>query len=102
MLWSGLHRLAVIPFGGVTVITAYPLIPWFAVMALGFCFCFGSIMKNEPAARQQITLRLGLATTAAFIGLRWLNIYGDLFAVDVRRTFFSCGPTNTRRRCTIC
>ncbi len=77
VLWSGLHRLAVIPLGGVTVITAHPLIPWFAVMALGFCFCFGSILKNEPAARQQITLRLGLATTAAFIGLRWLNIYGD-------------------------
>jgi uncharacterized membrane protein len=75
VLWSVLHRLAVIPFGGVTVITAYPLIPWFAVMALGFCF--GSILKNEPAARQRITLRLGLATTAAFVGLRWLNVYGD-------------------------
>lgn len=75
VLWNVLHRLAAFPLGGLTVITAYPLIPWFAVMALGFCF--GTILKNEPAVRQRITLRLGLATTAAFVALRLLNLYGD-------------------------
>ena len=75
VLWIVLHRLAVFPLGDITVISAYPLIPWFAVMALGFCF--GSILKNEPAVRRRIALQLGLATTAAFVGLRLLNCYGD-------------------------
>ena len=35
--WILLHQLGVIQFAGLVIISPYPLVPWFAVMALGFC-----------------------------------------------------------------
>jgi uncharacterized membrane protein len=53
----------------------YPLIPWVGVMAAGYAF--GALVRRPPHERRRILLRLGLALTAAFIALRWLNLYGD-------------------------
>lgn len=53
----------------------YPLIPWVGVMAAGYAF--GALVRRPPDERRRILLRLGLALTAAFVGLRWLNVYGD-------------------------
>jgi uncharacterized membrane protein len=50
-------------------VVGYPLIPWIAVMALGYCFGF----VRTPA----LTLRLGLGMTAGFVLLRLANVYGD-------------------------
>jgi hypothetical protein len=61
--------------GGVAVIVGYPLIPWFAVMAAGFCF--GQVMNLDPPRRQRIIWRLGFGMTIAFLLLRGINIYGD-------------------------
>src|ERR1044072_3587307 len=36
-LWTVLHRQGALRLDGVVVIVAYPLIPWIAVMASGFC-----------------------------------------------------------------
>lgn len=54
---------------------AYPLIPWFAVMALGYCF--GKVYQLEAAARKKLLIQIGLATIAAYFFIRGINIYGD-------------------------
>jgi uncharacterized membrane protein len=75
-LWTVLHRQGVMYTGPPLVILAYPLIPWFAVMAAGFCF--GRIMLLAPEDRRRWMVRLGLAMIAAFCVLRGMNVYGDL------------------------
>lgn len=53
----------------------YPLIPWFAVMAAGYCF--GHVMRLEPKRRQHLLRRSGFTLIGLFILLRAANIYGD-------------------------
>jgi len=57
------------------VILGYPLIPWFAVMSLGFAM--GGIFTWEPARRRRFLLQAGIGATVAFIVLRLINFYGD-------------------------
>ena len=40
-------------------------------------FRLGQVYGWDPARRRAFLLRLGLALSAAFIVLRWINIYGD-------------------------
>jgi uncharacterized membrane protein len=74
-LWSIMHQPGAFFIAGAMVIVAYPLIPWAAVMAGGFCF--GRIFLLDQASRKRILLRTGLACILAFILLRGLNLYGD-------------------------
>jgi uncharacterized membrane protein len=70
-LWNVLHQPGAIPISGAVVITGYPVLPWIAVMAAGFCFGRFLLADNRRL------LRIGIALTLAFVILRWLNIYGD-------------------------
>ena len=72
-----LHQVGPFNLGGVTVVVSYPLVPWFAVMALGFCF--GQLFTLDADVRRRWMIRIGLATTAAFIAVRAINVYGDPF-----------------------
>lgn len=74
-LWDIVHKQAVFRLYDVTFIVAYPLVPWFAVMAAGYCF--GQVYRWEPARRQRFLMRLGIALTLAFVVLRAVNVYGD-------------------------
>jgi uncharacterized membrane protein len=74
-LWSLLHQPGPIPLERITLIVAYPLIPWIAVMAAGYCF--GPVMSWDPATRQAWMVRTGLGMIVAFLALRAVNIYGD-------------------------
>ncbi len=76
-LWLVLHQQGWIPTGpgrfGVAVV--YPLIPWFAVMGLGYLM--GPLFLMERNARRRALTYLGLGLIALFILLRALNVYGD-------------------------
>jgi uncharacterized membrane protein len=74
-LWDVLHQNGAFGVVGIIVVVGYPLIPWFAVMAAGFCF--GSVMNLSPKRRQRIMLQLGSAMVIAFLVLRAINKYGD-------------------------
>src|SRR5215467_5163769 len=74
-VWDILHQQAAFPFHGALVVVAYPLMPWFAVMAVGFCL--GHVLAWDAARRRQFLLGLGLGLTAAFGVLRLWNHYGD-------------------------
>jgi uncharacterized membrane protein len=74
-VWNLLHQPGVFSFAGNTVLVTYPLIPWVAVMAAGFCFA--QAFRWEPAARQRIMTRIGMALIVAFVVIRAVNLYGD-------------------------
>ncbi len=57
------------------VFVAYPLIPWVGVTAVGYGL--GEIYRWPPGRRQALLLRLGMFCIAAFVVLRWINVYGD-------------------------
>jgi uncharacterized membrane protein len=57
------------------VFVAYPLIPWVGVTAIGYGL--GQIYAWEPARARAFLGRLGWSLVAAFVLLRWLNVYGD-------------------------
>lgn len=74
-VWNMLHQPGVFSVAGIQVLVAYPLIPWIAVMAAGYCF--GEVFMLEPARRQRIVLRTGLALMIGFVILRAMDRYGD-------------------------
>jgi len=74
-LWNLVHQSGAFRVAGKVVIVGYPLVPWVAVMTLGFCA--GRIFLEEPAIRQRRLMAIGVALTAAFLALRALNVYGD-------------------------
>jgi uncharacterized membrane protein len=78
-LWTVLHAGGPIP--GAPVFVIYPLLPWIGVMALGYGM---TPLFEERPDRDQRFLVLGVASVAAFVLLRALNLYGDPAAWDMR------------------
>jgi uncharacterized membrane protein len=75
-LWTILHSPNVIlNHAGHVVFVGYPLIPWVGVTAAGYGL--GQIYSWPSARRKAFLLRLGIASTAAFLILRAINFYGD-------------------------
>lgn len=57
------------------VFVAYPIIPWVAIMLLGFS-C-GRIFEQGDEKQKSILLKIGIGSLALFFVLRFANIYGD-------------------------
>jgi uncharacterized membrane protein len=79
MIWSMLHERR--PFeivNGHTLNFAYSLLPWIAVMSLGYCF--GSLYDSsyDAVKRKKILNLLGAGALLLFIILSAINKYGDL------------------------
>lgn len=74
-IWKILHQPGFFSLLGAQFDAPYSLLPWFAVMAAGYCF--GAVFLWEPARRQRFLLRLGFGLTIAFVLLRAWNVYGD-------------------------
>jgi uncharacterized membrane protein len=75
-LWRILHVQDGVPLpGGITLLTAYPLIPWIGIMAAGYLL--GPVLKMEKAERRTWILGLGALMTVGFFVLRAANVYGD-------------------------
>jgi uncharacterized membrane protein len=85
-LWNVLHIGPVLhqPMAGLQIAILYPLVPWVAVMALGYCF--GRVMEFDAARRRRFQFRAGLAVVAGFALLRWTNLYGDLHSWSPQAT----------------
>lgn len=72
-VWSLLHRTGTVPHNQFFVL--FPILPWAAVMALGYVF--GRALLRSKQDRQRIALRLGLLATLLFVCLRAFNAYGN-------------------------
>ncbi|HEY3929886.1 MAG TPA: heparan-alpha-glucosaminide N-acetyltransferase domain-containing protein [Candidatus Koribacter sp.] len=75
-LWIVLHQRGAIPFAGTTIVVGYPVLPWLGAMCAGFCL--GEVFTWESELRKRFLYRLGGATCLAFVGLRAVNLYGDV------------------------
>ncbi|MDB4875313.1 MAG: hypothetical protein JWM41_1759 [Gemmatimonadetes bacterium] len=60
---------------GTFVFTAYPIVAWSAIMALGFAL--GPVFTWDAPRRRRFLTQAGLAAVALFIVLRAINGYGD-------------------------
>ena len=84
-LWRVLHEGGSIDLGaGHKLAAGYPLIPWVGVMAAGYGF--GHLLLHTVLPRRTLLLRLGFTLTAAFVALRFSNLYGDTHPWSVQAT----------------
>ena len=96
-IWDILHQQGIFRLNGAVVLVAYPMVPWVAVMAAGYCL--GPIFVWDARRRQQLLLRLGVGLSLAFILLRALNVYGDpaRWAVQSSKVFTVLSFLNTTK-----
>ncbi|MFO0889257.1 MAG: heparan-alpha-glucosaminide N-acetyltransferase domain-containing protein [Isosphaeraceae bacterium] len=84
-----LFRRGLIQFtDGIAWFVAYPLLPWFGIMALGYAF--GPILLRDRGERVRLTAAIGLAASVAFVLIRALSVYGDPQPFQVQE-----GPART-------
>ena len=81
-LWHVLHVPGFAIPG--TLFIGYPLVPWLAVMALGYVLA--DVYRWDAARRRRFLIRSGLIATAAFLVLRALNGYGNPFPWSTQRS----------------
>ena len=74
-VWNLIHQSGAFQVGPSIVIVGYPVVPWIAVMALGFVT--GQVFLAEAPARQRLLIVGGAVATFAFVAIRGLNMYGD-------------------------
>lgn len=78
LFWGILHRQTFYPLNDhTTLLVGYPLVPWIAIMSLGYYF--GSFYDGSYTAqdRKKTFTIIGIAALLLFIGLRATNLYGD-------------------------
>lgn len=80
ILWSIIHERKTynITPDHVLRVGAYAIIPWVAVMSLGYCFGSFYDKSFDPTKRKRTFNRIGIAAIILFLLLRWTNIYGNL------------------------
>jgi uncharacterized membrane protein len=75
ILWTVLHEPGRVNIATHTVFVLYPLVPWIAVMSIGYCF--GVVLQKAYQGIMKILYQLGGSMIVAFIIIRWINVYGD-------------------------
>ena len=76
LVWQALHTGGPVFIGQQPLaLFAYPLLPWFGVIACGYGM--GALFLQERARRDRTIMLLGLAMLAAFLVLRGFELYGN-------------------------
>jgi uncharacterized membrane protein len=76
-LWRILYFGGGIAIGGgeTNFFVLYSIVPWIGAMAAGYAF--GAVMRMSPERRRMRCYAIGGGCIAAFLLLRYFNIYGD-------------------------
>ncbi len=88
VLWSILHEQGgfyITPHNYLRVV--YPLIPWFAIMSLGYYFGSYYDKSVDAGHRQRLFTRIGLLGILGFLILRYFNQYGNSMIWEHYETF---------------
>jgi len=76
--WSILHEMALYNITpNLKLLTGYPLVPWVAVMSLGYYFGAFYDKAFDTNKRKRLFNIIGFSAIAAFIVLRLTNLYGN-------------------------
>ncbi|MDB2462558.1 hypothetical protein N9W61_00420, partial [Algibacter sp.] len=86
LIWYILHQQQFLQIGDTMFAFAYPIIPWFGLIMLGYCF--GTLYQKEfnSVLRKRYLLGIGLTSFVLFFIMRGINIYGDLVPWTVQDT----------------
>ncbi|WCM27415.1 heparan-alpha-glucosaminide N-acetyltransferase domain-containing protein [Sphingomonas sp. QA11] len=74
-LWTIIHQAGVVRVGQITLIAPYPMIPWAAVMALGFAI--GPLFAGDKQQRVRWLTIGGVTALSGLAALRLPNLFGD-------------------------
>jgi len=86
--WAILYDRSWIEFGDILRMrTSYPLLPWIGVITLGYAIGPWFSTTKERAKRMRILLLAAAGFLAAFVILRWLNLYGDVARLTDQTVF---------------
>ncbi|WP_317165856.1 DUF1624 domain-containing protein [Spirosoma arboris] len=78
IIWGLLHEEKVFPISGIyNLYVGYPVLPWIAVMALGYCFGLFYLPLFDGTKRRKLFNTVGAFALLLFILLRITNLYGD-------------------------
>ncbi|NIJ54211.1 DUF1624 domain-containing protein [Dyadobacter arcticus] len=78
ILWAIIHEVYSVKLTDTLTLTiVYPLIPWIAVMALGYYFGQFYDAAFETSRRKKLFTMIGFSAIIAFVLIRWANVYGD-------------------------
>ena len=78
ILWYTFHQPIFLQVSDVRMIAFYyPVLPWIATMALGYCFGFMFHKGFDSSVRKRNLLFLGIGSISVFLILRGINAYGD-------------------------
>jgi len=86
--WSLLHDQQFFTWHQEIFLVGYPIIPLMAIMPLGYCLGSWYATGYDAQKRQRNLLILGSFTIAAFIVLRYTNLYGDPVKWTVQKDAF--------------
>lgn len=75
LFWSILHEPEFFP--SLNLYIGYPIIPWIAVMSLGYFFGAFYDTAFDNNRRKKLFNTIGVAAISAFVILRFTNVYGD-------------------------
>lgn len=79
VLWYIFHQSEYLLLdNGHMVAFYYPILPWIAIMALGYCFGYLYHKNYNSQKRKNTLLILGCSAILIFLLIRALNIYGDM------------------------
>jgi uncharacterized membrane protein len=78
VLWSVIHEQQFFKLSANTqLLVGYPIVPWIAVMALGYYFGAFYDKSYDANKRKKLFNIIGIIAIAVFIALRLTNLYGD-------------------------
>ena len=78
VLWAILHEFAFFRLTDeVEFLVGYPIIPWIAVMSLGYYFGAFYDTSYNRIRRKKLFNLIGISSILAFVILRFSNLYGD-------------------------
>ncbi|MEG1039534.1 MAG: heparan-alpha-glucosaminide N-acetyltransferase domain-containing protein [Pseudomonas sp.] len=77
--WAILHQRDFIELGGgIRARTTYPVLPWIGVILLGWSVGPWFAQGVPTVRRSRLLMRWGGGLLLAFVGVRYLNVYGEL------------------------
>ena len=87
LLWNIFHEPGGAPIDkDYFFFVAYPLIPWIAVMSLGYYFGGFYNADFSPEKRRKLFNTIGFSALVLFVLLRFTNVYGDAYLFTNQNT----------------
>jgi len=83
IVWALFHQLNIFSLSdSLMLVVGYPIIPWVAVMSLGYCLGSFYDRSVDPVKRRKTFNYIGISAIVLFVVLRGSNVYGDPIAFE--------------------